>query len=69
MKNIQITCDRCGKVVEGTIDICPTTGVTITGGYYLVAEGNWQEYQRDDEEYICEECMHSDPNYKQLYKE
>lgn len=68
MKTIQITCDRCGKVVEGTIDICPTTGVTVTGGYYLVAEGNWKEYQRGDEEYVCDDCMHLDPQYKKLYQ-
>ena len=68
MKTIRITCDRCGKEVEGTLDLCPSTGVVITGGYYLVAEGNWKEYQRDDEEYVCDDCMHSDPKYKQLYQ-
>ena len=69
MKTIRITCDRCGQVVEGSIDRCPTTGVVITGGYYLVAEGNWKEFQRDDEEYVCDDCMHSDPAYKKLYQE
>lgn len=69
MKNITITCDRCGKKVEGTMDLCPSTGVIVTGGYYLVAEGNWKEYQRDEEEYVCDDCMHSDPKYKKLYQE
>lgn len=67
MKEVQITCDRCGKVVNGIIDICKSTGVVITGGYYLVAEGNWKEFQRDDEEYVCDDCMHVDPEYKKLY--
>lgn len=68
MKDIKITCDRCGKLVDGIIDICKDTGVTVTGGYYLVAEGNWKEFQRGDEEYVCDDCMHVDPKYKKLYK-
>ena len=68
MKTIQIVCDRCGQTVEGIIDRCPTTGAIVTGGYYIVAEGNWKEFQRDDEEYVCDECMHSDPAYKKLYQ-
>lgn len=67
MKTIQITCDRCGKVVEGTIDHCDEYGGTVTGGFYIVSEGNWQEYQRDDEENVCDDCMHADPKYKKLY--
>lgn len=68
MRIVKITCDRCGKEVEGTIDRCPSTGTITTGGYYIVSEGsNWNEYQRDDEEYICDECMHEDPFYKKLY--
>jgi hypothetical protein len=67
MKTIRITCDRCGQEVEGVLDKCKSTGVIITGGYYIVAEGNWQEYQRDDEEYVCDNCMHSDPKYIAIY--
>ena len=68
MKTIKITCDRCGAEVEGVIERCPATGTITTGGYYIVAEGSsWNEYQRDDEEYVCDECMHEDPLYKKLY--
>lgn len=69
MKMIQIQCDRCGKLVDGEIGLCPTTGVTITHGYYVVAEGNWKEFQRWGEENVCDDCMHFDPKYKKLYQE
>ena len=68
MKTVKITCDRCGADVDGSIDRCPSTGAIITEGYYIVSEGSsWDEYQRDDEEYICDDCMHNDPEYKKLY--
>ena len=67
MKTIRITCDRCGQEVEGCIDFCKSTGATITGGYYIVAEGNWKEFQRDNEEYVCDKCIHSDPKYIAIY--
>ena len=69
MKPIQITCDRCGKTVDGMISVTPKDGVVVTDGYYIVSEGNWKEYQRDDEEYVCDQCMWEDPKYTQLYKE
>jgi len=68
MKAIQITCDRCGKSVNGFISVTPKDGVIVTNGYYIVAEGNWKEFQQDDEEYVCDDCMHSDPQYKKLYQ-
>ena len=67
MKNITITCDRCGNVVEGIIDKCKTTGAIVTGGYYIVAEGSWKEFARDTEEYVCDDCMHTDPKYQKIY--
>jgi hypothetical protein len=68
MKNVKITCDRCGSEIEGMIGKCPDTGAITTSGYYIVAEGSsWNEYQRDDEEYVCDDCMHADPQYKKLY--
>ena len=68
MKDIKITCDRCGKVIEGTIDLCLNTGAIVTGGYYIVSEGNWKEFGRWEEENICDDCMHDDPEYKKLYQ-
>jgi hypothetical protein len=67
MKNITIACDRCGRVIQGTIDKCPHTGAIITEGYYDVAGLNWHEFARWEEEFICDDCMHSDPKYKELY--
>lgn len=69
MKDIQITCDRCGRVVNGTIDICKSTGNITTSGYYVVSEGNWSEFKRWEEDNVCDDCMHSDPKYKKLYEE
>jgi len=61
MKNITITCDRCGKVVNGIFD--DTLGRVITGGYYDVSDGYWKQFARWEEENICDDCMHSDPKY------
>jgi len=67
MKDITVICDRCGKVVHGTIGVCPSTGAIVTGGYYNVAEGNWKDFARWDEEIVCDDCMHSCPKYKKIY--
>lgn len=68
MKDITVTCDRCGKVVEGTIGVCPSTGAIITGGYYNVGdESSWHEFARWEEEIVCDDCMHSCSNYKKIY--
>lgn len=66
MANITITCDRCGKLVHGTID--EANGVpTITGGYYDVTSGSWGEFARWEEERVCDACMHADPKYFRRY--
>ena len=65
MKEITLTCDRCGKVVYGGID--EWHGQTITAGYYDVTEGYWGKYKRWDEEKVCDACMHDDPKYKATY--
>ena len=68
MKAVTINCDRCGKVVSGKIGICPTSGDVITKGYYIVSDGNWSEFARWEEEIICDDCMHIDPKYLEIYK-
>jgi len=68
MKDITITCDRCGKVVTGNMEHCDEYGGTITSGFYIVSEGNWKEFGRWEEENICDDCMHSDPKYIEMYK-
>jgi len=65
--NRQIQCDRCGKLVNGTID--KYQNKTITGGYYIVSEGYWQKYQRWEEFNVCDACIHSDLKYKREYNE
>jgi hypothetical protein len=65
MKEVTVTCDRCGKVVHGGID--EWMGKTITAGYYDVSEGYWSKYKRWEEEKICDECMQNDPRYKATY--
>lgn len=65
MKEITITCDRCGKVINGGID--EHNGITITAGYYDVAKGYWSKFARWEEEFICDLCMHSDPKYVKSY--
>lgn len=62
---MSITCDRCGKVVEGIID--RTEHGTVTGGFYDVTDNYWKQFSRWEEEKICDTCMHSDPEYVAIY--
>lgn len=62
MKEITITCDRCGKVVHGGID---ENG--ITAGFYDVSGTVWSQFALWEEERVCGECMHADPKYKKMY--
>jgi hypothetical protein len=68
MKNIQIICDRCGLIVEGLIAM-EGMEEQQTAGFYDVTRGNWQQFQRWEEERVCDKCMHSDPKYRQMYIE
>lgn len=61
--DVTISCDRCGKLVHGTID--EQTGTT--GGFYDVSKGTWFEFARWEEERVCDSCMHSDPKYFRRY--
>lgn len=61
MKEVTITCDRCGKVVHGGIS------EDFTAGFYNVSEGYWSQYARWEEERICDDCMFKDPKYKKIY--
>ena len=67
MKDITIICDRCGLMVKGKITTCATTGAVVTSGYYNVAEGNWEDFGRWDEVYVCDTCMHACPKYKKTF--
>jgi hypothetical protein len=59
--NIIIECDRCHKLVNGCI-----SGY-LTGGFYDVTSPPWDQFQRWEEEKICDECMFSDKKYQKLY--
>lgn len=65
MKDITITCDRCGKVVNGIID--ETTDGVMTGGYYDVAKGYWSKFARWEEAKVCDACMFECPKYQEIY--
>lgn len=68
MKEITLTCDRCGKVIHGGIDefVLDKT-ITVTAGYYDVREGFWSNFKRWEEEFVCDDCMHSCPKYRKIY--
>lgn len=60
---ITVTCDRCGKQVDGL----HVEGVA-TAGYYMVGEGKaFAKYARPGESIVCDDCMHSDPAYQAEY--
>lgn len=41
-----------------------------TAGYYRTTEGSqWAEYADEDEEYLCDACMVTDPDYQNDYPE
>lgn len=61
MTNVTITCDRCGKTVQG---IQADEG---TGGFYNL-KGIWEKFkQNDNEKMVCDDCMWKDPKYRELY--
>ena len=69
MKQVQIQCDRCKKTIDGIIGDVPSTGLPnrFTGGFYDVSSGFWGQFARTDENNLCDDCMHSDPKYKEIY--
>jgi len=65
MKEVTITCDRCGRLVHGIED--ETSLGKYTGGFYDVSEGQWAEFARWEEEKVCDDCMHACPKYRKIY--
>lgn len=67
--NLLILCDRCGLTVNGLVSSFDYQGklVNYTGGFYDVTEGSWGYFAQDGEESICDNCMHSDPEYQRIY--
>ena len=59
MPSIQVTCDRCGELVDG-LEI-EGQG---TAGFYRTGPGSfWQRYANPGELIICDGCMHANPRY------
>ena len=65
MIEVNITCDRCGKVVHGLESESSLGKFTV--GFYYVTEGYWSIFKRWEEEKVCDACMQSCPKYKKLY--
>jgi hypothetical protein len=61
MTRIAFNCDRCGRPVTG---IHTNVG---TAGFYVVDGTAWSKYGRDDEHFVCDECIQSMPEYQQDY--
>lgn len=64
MKNITINCDRCKKDIDGLID----NEFGYTAGFYNIQDNCcWSNYRRNDEKYVCDDCMRSDDKYIKEY--
>lgn len=70
MTQVKIKCDRCGEWVDGLLTSA------FTAGFYNVAQPlpgvrggrAWSQFGREGEEYICDHCMWSDPEYIKIYR-
>jgi len=59
IKTIKVICDRCKQIVEGI------RGEEFIAGFYDMTK--WEEYRRENEQYVCDSCMFADPNYVERY--
>ena len=59
IKKIKVICDRCKQIVEGI------RGEEFTAGFYDMTK--WEEYRRENEQYVCESCIFADPKYVERY--
>ena len=59
IKTIKVICDRCKQIVEGI------RGEQFTSGFYDMTK--WEEYRRENEQYVCDSCMFADPKYVEHY--
>src|SRR5918992_3532866 len=55
IKTIKVICDRCKQIVEGF------RGEEFTAGFYDMTK--WEEYRRENEQYVCDSCMFADAKY------
>jgi hypothetical protein len=59
IKTIRVICDRCKQIVEGI------RGEEFTAGFYDMTK--WEEYRRENEQYVCASCMYADTKYVERY--
>ena len=59
IKPIKVICDRCKQAIEGI------RAKEFTAGFYDMTK--WEEYRRDNEQYVCDSCMFADPKYVERY--
>jgi hypothetical protein len=59
IKTIKVICDRCKQIVEGI------RGEEFIAGFYDMTK--WEEYRRENEQYVCDSCMFADPKYVERY--
>ena len=59
IRTIKVTCNRCKQIVEGI------RGEEFTAGFYEMTK--WDEYKRENEQYVCNSCMFADPKYVERY--
>ena len=60
IKTIKVICDRCKRVVQGI----RCENEFIAGLYDMT---KWEEYRRENEQYVCDSCMFDDPEYVKRY--
>ena len=60
IKTIKVICYRCKRIVEGI------RGEKFTAGFYDMTK--WEEYRRENEQYVCASCMFADPTYVERYE-
>jgi hypothetical protein len=57
-----ITCDRCGKEIDGF------RGEYATAGFYdVTGQSWWSRYARPGERNVCDDCMWQDAGYRADY--
>jgi hypothetical protein len=59
IRTMKVICDRCKQIVEGI------RGEEFTAGFYDMTK--WQEYRRENEQYVCNSCMFADTQYVERY--
>lgn len=69
MRTVTVTCDRCGKTIEGLhFPADPEPGsIGGTSGYYDTSGQTWGQFAKPGEMTVCDACMWADPRYIAAY--